>query len=54
MRENLNEREKEISYTKTALHMLKNRGSIWTDSHCRCLARSSQSAYRYLTSGKLG
>ena len=40
--------------TKTVLPMLKNRGSIWTDSHCRCFARSSQNAYRYLTSGRLG
>ena len=40
--------------TKTVLHMLKNRESIWTDSHCRGFARSSQNAYRYLTSGKLG
>ena len=40
--------------TKTVLHMLKNRGSIWTNSHYRCFARSSQNAYRYLTSGRLG
>ena len=38
--------------TKTVVRMLKNRGSIWTDSHCRCFARSSQNAYRYLTFGK--
>ena len=40
--------------TKTVLHMLRNRGSIWTDSHCRCFARSSQNAYKYLTYRKLG
>ena len=41
------------THTKTVLHMLRNRGSIWTDSHCCCFARSSQDAYRCLTFGKL-
>ena len=40
--------------TKTVLPMLKNTGSIWTDSHCCCFARSSQNAYTYLTSERLG
>ena len=40
--------------TKTVLPMLKNRESIWIDSLCRCFARSSHNAYRYLTSGRLG
>ena len=38
--------------TKTVVHMLKNRGSIWTDSHSHCFARRSEKAYRYLTFGK--
>ena len=38
--------------TKTVLRMLKNRGSIWTDSHSHCFARRSEKAYRYLTFGK--
>ena len=40
--------------TKTVFPMLKNRGSIWTDSHCHCFTRSSPNVYSYLTSGKLG
>ena len=38
--------------TKTVVHMLKDRGSIWTDSHTHCFARCSVKAYRYLTFGK--
>ena len=38
--------------TKTVVHMLKNRGSIWTDSHSHCFAQRSEKAYKYLTFGK--
>ena len=38
--------------TKIVMHMLKNRGLIWTDSHSHCFARRSEKAYRHLTFGK--
>ena len=38
--------------TKTVVHLLRNRGSIWTDSHSHYFARRSEKAYGYLTFGK--